>query len=106
MTAPAAPGGYDTRELTSFERAGTLVEEFEAALKDCGIRISTESDLEFICLQVLELEYRRLNKTKGPPLEDIRAMWRRSGSLIEIMQLFLRLTATAAAKLSFRTLTS
>lgn len=90
MRTPIPPDGFNTRKLTSFELAGTLVGEFEAALKDCGIKIDAGSDLEFVCLQVLDLEYRRLNKVNGDPLEDVRLIWRRSGSLIEIMQLFLR----------------
>lgn len=90
MTAPIPPDGFNTHELTSFELAGTIVGDFEAALRKDGIRIDAGSDLEFVCLQVLELEYRRLNKVKVDPREDIRPIWRRSGSLIELMKLFLR----------------
>lgn len=90
MPAPPPPEGFDHRDLTSFDRGGTLVGEFEAALGTYGIEIDPQSALADICLEVLELENRRLRRTRSDPKMDVRPLFRRGGGLIEFLKLFLR----------------
>jgi len=90
MPAPTPPSGFDPRDLTSFDRGGTLVEEFEEALRTYGIVISTKSTLADICLAALDLENMRLRRTPVDPRTDVRPLFRRAGGLIEFMKLFLR----------------
>lgn len=87
---PHPPPEMDRRDLTSFDRAGTLVAEFEDALGTYGIKIAAGSSLTDICLEVLDLELKRLGRSRVDPRIDMRPMWRRAGGLVEFMRLFLR----------------
>jgi hypothetical protein len=90
MNASAPPPEPDPRDLTSFDRAGTLVGEFENAIGTYGVAISSKSTLADICLAVLDLENMRLRRVRVNPGTDVRPLFRRAGGLIEFMKLFLR----------------
>ena len=96
-STPPPPPELDQRDLTAFDRAGTLVGEFEAALKSCGIDIAAKSGLADICLEVLDLELKRLGRSRIDPRVDVRPMWRKAAGLIEFMKLFLRAHAIQRA---------
>lgn len=64
-----------------------MVEQFEGDLSTIGISIAQGSDLELICLHILDLESKRQGKSYYDIEEDIRPLWRRAVGLVSLLQL-------------------
>lgn len=87
---PPMPANLDPRDLTSFADAKTAIEDFERVLLSYGIKIVPGSDLEAICLNIMEMESKRLRKTRLDLMEDIRPVFRKSVSLLEFVKMLSR----------------
>jgi len=76
--------------LTSFSEAARLVDRFERILRSHGIEIVTGSDLESVCLDILELEYFRLGESQLDPMTDIRPLLGQAAGWIDFLKLLIR----------------
>lgn len=90
MSYPEPPAELPERDLTSFPQAAYLIDRFDSALRRYGISVKPGSDLERVCLDILELDTHRRREAHISPMEDIRQMWRKATSMIEFVRLFLR----------------
>lgn len=79
-----------TRRLYSFEQARDLVFEFEKILKLQGISIKTDSVLNRLCLQMLDLYEKFANPSIRTPEEDARNTYRELVGLFDLLGAIVR----------------
>lgn len=72
-------------ETYTFQEAEKLVLDFEAILKKHGIEIKQDSELERLCLNIMETLEKHLNPNLRDPLTDIRKVFREFIGLKDLM---------------------
>ncbi|MCY2924938.1 MAG: hypothetical protein NT031_05780 [Planctomycetota bacterium] len=90
---PPFPDGVDPRDLTSFLKAGDAVTEFERILKSNGISIGKPTELETVCLTIMDMEKIRQGTSKIDDSQDLRPVLRRSLGLLELVKLVIAVHA-------------
>lgn len=83
----STPPEYDSGCFTSFKQAAQIVEQFESDLYSLGISIANGSDLELICLNIIDLESKRQGKSYVNLRDDCRPIWRRTVGLVDLLRL-------------------
>lgn len=83
----STPPEYDSGCFTSFKQAAQIVERFESDLQSLGISIANGSDLELICLNIMDLESKRQGKSYVNLRDDCRPIWRRKVGLVDLLRL-------------------
>lgn len=78
---------YDSRCLTSFVKADEMVNQFEKDLATLGIKVANGSDLETICLNIMDLEPKRQGLSNIDLQSDSRPLWRRMIGHIDLLRL-------------------
>jgi hypothetical protein len=78
---------YDNRCLTSFVQAEAIVDQFEKDLASLGISVANGSDLEIVCLNIMDLEAKRQGRSNIDLRDDCRPQWRRTVGLIDLLRL-------------------
>lgn len=81
------PPEYDSRCFTSFVQASQIVEQFESDLASLSISIAGGSELELICLNIMDLEPKRLGQSVVDLRADCRPVWRRTVGLVDLLRL-------------------
>jgi hypothetical protein len=81
-----APPEYDNRCFTKFIEAETIVYQFEEDLASLGISVARGSDLETICLNIMDLEAKRQGHSDIELIEDCRPLWRRTVGLVDLLR--------------------
>jgi len=78
----------NARELMSFVQARQAIEHFEKVLKSHQIEVASGSDLEIVCLNIMDMEDRRIDKGRTY-VGDIRPLICRSLGLLELVKLLI-----------------
>lgn len=78
---------YDNRCFASFEQAEAIVYQFEQDLASLGISVANGSDLEIICLNIMDLEAKRQGRSNIDLQNDCRPLWRRTVGLVNLLRL-------------------
>src|SRR5437773_1748109 len=92
MSQPIAPPEFDSRDLTSFALMRELVNEFEGVLRRHGISIQPKSPLEAMCIELSELENRRIGHTPVDPMLDMRKEKRSALGLHDLIRRIVKLS--------------
>lgn len=78
---------YDSRCFTSFVEAEAIVYQFEQDLASLGISVANGSELEIICLNIMDLESKRQGRSTVDLEYDCRPIWRRTVGLVDLLRL-------------------
>ena len=78
---------YDSRCFTSFVQAEAIVYQFEEDLASLGMSVENGSELEIICLNIMDLESKRQGRSMVDLKDDCRPIWRRTVGLVDLLRL-------------------
>jgi hypothetical protein len=78
---------HQRRKSVSFSEAREVIEQFERDLLSVGISIKPGSELESICLYIMDLDSQRKGESAVEMTSDIRPMWQRAVGLISLLDM-------------------
>src|SRR5271157_1393731 len=91
MTDAPRPTEIDPRNLSSFSEAARLVDRLEEIMRRLiGTQVASGSDLESVCLDVLELENYRTRRSQLDPMTDIRPILGQAAGWLEFLRILVR----------------